>query len=160
MSIYNNDEDIIFLNEILSDIYQRAQAVSLTQFHYVFKAIAEEGRLHRLYTQNINGLDTQLTLLKTQIPLPPKGLWPTTIQLHKDLRTIKCQRDPQYLSRFDPALFASALSAKKLSLPTYTEYKAHKRIGEVPVLRPRVWLYLNDNYPDEDVINRVTRADL
>jgi NAD-dependent SIR2 family protein deacetylase len=50
MSIYNNDEDIIFLNEILSDIYQRAQAVSPTQFHYVFKAIAEEGRLHRLYT--------------------------------------------------------------------------------------------------------------
>jgi len=56
--MYNNDDDIKLLNEILSDIYHRAQTVSPTQFHYVLKAIADEGRLHRLYTQNIDGLDT------------------------------------------------------------------------------------------------------
>jgi NAD-dependent SIR2 family protein deacetylase len=160
MSMYNNDEDTILLNEMLSDMYQRAQAASPTQFHHVLKAIAEEGRLHRLYTQNIDGLDTQLAPLKTQIPLPPKGPWPTTIQLHGDLGTVRCQRDPQHLSRFDPALFASALSAKKPSLPTCTECKAHKRTGEVPVLRPRVWLYLDGDYPDEDAISKVTHADL
>jgi NAD-dependent SIR2 family protein deacetylase len=27
-------------------------------------------------------------------------------------------------------------------------------------LRPRVWLYLDNNYPDEDAISRVTHADL
>ncbi len=27
-------------------------------------------------------------------------------------------------------------------------------------MRPRVWLYLDDNYPDEDAISRVTHADL
>ena len=160
MSMYNNDDDTKLLNEILSDMYHRAQAASPTQFHQVLNAIADEGRLHRLYTQNIDGLDTQLAPLKTQIPLPPKGPWPTTIQLHGDLGTVRCQRDPQHLSRFDPALFASALSAKKPSLPTCSECKAHKRTGEVPVLRPRVWLYLDDNYPDEDAISRVTHADL
>jgi NAD-dependent histone deacetylase SIR2 len=58
MSMYNNDDDTKLLNEILSDMYHRAQAASPTQFHHVLKAIADEGRLHRLYTQNIDGLDT------------------------------------------------------------------------------------------------------
>ena len=64
------------------------------------------------------------------------------------------------MSRFDPALFALALTAEKQSLLTCTKCKTHKRTGEVPVLRPRVWLYLNDNYPDKDAISRVTYADL
>ena len=89
MNMYHNDEDTARLNEMFSDMYQRAQATSPTQFHHVLEAIAEEGRLHRLYTQNIDGLDTQLAPLKTQIPLPPKGPWPTTIQLYRDLKTIK-----------------------------------------------------------------------
>jgi NAD-dependent histone deacetylase SIR2 len=162
MSMYNNDKDTIFLNEILSDMYQRAQAASPTQFHHVLEAIADEGRLHRLYTQNIDGLDTQLAPLKTQIPLPPKEPWPTTIQLHGDLGTVRCQRDPQHLSRFHPALFASDLTGKKPkpSIPVCTECKANKRTGEVPVLRPRVWLYQDDNYPDGDAISKVTSADL
>ena len=41
-------------------MYHRVQAASPTQFHHLLKAIAEEGRLHRLYTQNVDGLDTQL----------------------------------------------------------------------------------------------------
>jgi NAD-dependent SIR2 family protein deacetylase len=57
-------------------------------------------------------------------------------------------------------LFALALTAEKPSLLTYTKCKAHKRTGEVPILRPRVWLYLDNNYPDEDAISRVTYADL
>ena len=65
ISIYNNDDNTKLLNEILFNIYYYAQAASPTQFHYVFKAIAEEDRLYQLYTQNINGLDTQLALLKT-----------------------------------------------------------------------------------------------
>ncbi|TVY18846.1 NAD-dependent protein deacetylase [Lachnellula arida] len=38
--------------------------------------------------------------------------------------------------------------------------KVHKRTGKVPVLRPRVWLYLDDDYPDADAISSVADADL
>jgi NAD-dependent SIR2 family protein deacetylase len=158
INMYNNDDDTKTFNEILSDMYRRAQAASPTQFHHVLEAIAEEGRLCRLYTQNIDGLDTQLAPLKTQIPLPTKGPWPTTIQLHGDLGTVTCGRD--HVSHFDPALFASALSAKKPSLPICTECKPHKRTGEVHVLRPRLWLYEDHAYPDMDAIERVRDSDL
>lgn len=155
MSMYNNENDTKLINEIFSDMYHRVQGASPTQFHRVLEAIAEEGRLHRLYTQNIDGLDTQLAPLKTQIPLPSKAPWPRTIQLHGDLRTVRCQGDPRHLSQFDPALFAS-----ESSLPPCTECKVHKRTGKVPVLRPRVWLYLDDDYPDADAISSVANADL
>ena len=59
------------------------------------------------------------------------------------------------MSPFDPATFAS-----ESSLPPCTECKAHKRTGKVPVLRPRVWLYLDDDYPDADAISSVANADL
>lgn len=81
MSMYNNENDTKLINEIFSYMYHRIQAASPTQFHRVLEAIAEEGHLHRLYTQNIDGLDTRLTPLRTQIPLPLKGPWPRTIPL-------------------------------------------------------------------------------
>ncbi|KAG9242017.1 DHS-like NAD/FAD-binding domain-containing protein [Calycina marina] len=132
MSMYNNENDTKILNEIFSDMCHRVQSANPTQFHHVLEAITEEGRLHRLYFQNINGLDTQLAPLKTQIPLPPKGP-----------------------SHFDPALFAS-----ESSLPSCTECKVHKLTGKAPVLRPRVWLYLDDDYPDANAIGSVADADL
>jgi NAD-dependent SIR2 family protein deacetylase len=46
ISIYNNNNDTKLLNEILSDMYHCAQAVSPTQFHHMLKAIADKGRLH------------------------------------------------------------------------------------------------------------------
>lgn len=66
------------------------------------------------------------------------------------------------MSRFHLALFASDLTGKKpkLSILVCTECKANKRIGEVPVLRLRVWLYQDDNYLDGDTISKVTSANL
>ncbi len=71
----------------MCDMYHRLEVAAPTQFHLLLAAFAEEGRLHRLYTQNIDGIDTQLAPLKTLIPLPKKE-WPKTIQLYGDLRTV------------------------------------------------------------------------
>ncbi|KAH7363946.1 DHS-like NAD/FAD-binding domain-containing protein [Rhexocercosporidium sp. MPI-PUGE-AT-0058] len=153
--MYRSDKDTKTLNAAFSDMYNRAQAASPTQFHHVLEAIAKEGRLHRLYTQNIDGLDTQLAPLKTEIPLPFKRPWPRTIQLHGDLKTLKCEGDPRHLSRFDPALFGPELSA-----PLCTECKVHKRTGKVHILRPRVSLYDEYAFPDADAIGHVVDADM
>ena len=50
-------------------MYQKAENAAPTQFHLLMAAIAEEGRLRRLYTQNIDGIDTSLPQLETRIPL-------------------------------------------------------------------------------------------
>ena len=153
--MYRNDKDTKALNDMFSSMYDKVQGATPTQFHYVLEAIAKEGRLHRLYTQNIDGLDTQLVSLETQIPLSLKNPWPKTIQLHGDLKTVRCEGDPRHLSRFDPALFALEPSG-----PRCTECKVSRRGGRVPVLRPRVWLYQDFHYPDADAISTVQHADL
>jgi NAD-dependent SIR2 family protein deacetylase len=86
--IYNSTKSTALLNQIIYDIYYYVQAAHLTQFYLVITALAKEGCLQQLYTQNINGINTQLTSLKTLIPLPKKKPWLTTVQLHKDLKTV------------------------------------------------------------------------
>jgi NAD+-dependent protein deacetylase SIR2 len=159
--MYNSTESTALLNEMMYDMYRRIEAASPTQFHLVIAALAEEGRLQRLYTQNIDRIDTQLPPLKTLIPLPKKKPWPKTIQLHGDLRTVWCQMHPStHLSRFDPALFASGSPSY---CAKYEEderlHKGSRRSRPIPVVRPRIWLYQDFGYPDTEAIDIVRVAD-
>ncbi|OAF59033.1 hypothetical protein VC83_04184 [Pseudogymnoascus destructans] len=102
MNSYNDDASTTLLNETMCRMYSSIRSANPTQFHHVIEELAKEDRLHRLYTQNIDGLDTQLPSLGTKIPLPETKPWPTTIQLHGDLRTVKCQGNPTHLGSFNP----------------------------------------------------------
>lgn len=137
-------------------MYSSIRSASPTQFHHVIEELAKEGRLHRLYTQNIDGLDTQLPSLGTKIPLPEKKPWPTTIQLHGDLRTVKCQGNPTHLGSFNPELF------KKGALPCCAICKNNEgeRTRHIPLMRPRVWLYDDYDYADTTAIAMVSASDL
>ena len=148
------------MNEVLCDMYHRIEGASPTQFHLVIAALAKEARLLRLYTQNIDGIDTQLPLMNTLIPLPLKGPWPKTVQLHGNLRTIRCLKDPTHLAPFDPALFGPG------SLPGCTECEKDERENEaknedkrrarlIPVIRPRIYLYKDNYYIDIVTISEV-----
>jgi NAD-dependent histone deacetylase SIR2 len=63
-------------------MYSQVQAAKATQFHRVIAYLAKREQLQRLYSQNIDGIDTQFKELKTEIPLPEQKPWPMTIQLH------------------------------------------------------------------------------
>lgn len=125
-------------------------------------ALAEGSHLQWLYTQNIDRLDTQLPLLKTLIPLPEEELWPVTIQLYRDLRTIWYQMYPyKHLSCFDLVLFIIG------SLLPYIKYeedellnRGRRRARAIPIMRPRIWLYSDFDYPDTDAIDKVIAIDL
>ncbi|KAH8674826.1 DHS-like NAD/FAD-binding domain-containing protein [Tricladium varicosporioides] len=160
--MYNNDTDTKRLNETMCDMYNRAHTARATQFHLMLATIAQEGRLRRLYTQNIDGIDIQLEPLKTSIPLPKKGPWPKTVQLHGDLRTVRCQKD-LHLSRFDPALFVSGSSpyCKECEEDGKSNTSRTPRsFAIVPIIRPRIWLYNDSDYPDSEAIQNVKAADL
>ncbi|KAH6667733.1 DHS-like NAD/FAD-binding domain-containing protein, partial [Halenospora varia] len=162
MHMYNNDEDTKRLHQMMCDMYHRVHAASATQFHLMLAALAEEGRLLRLYTQNIDGIDTQLAPLRTLIPLPKKGPWPKTVQLHGDLRTVRCLRN-LHLSSFDPALFDSGVlpfcEGCEEDERSNKGRRTPRSIPTVPVTRPRIWLYNDFNYPDEEAITKVMAAD-
>lgn len=122
--------------------------------------IAAEGRLLRLYTQNVDGIDTRLEPLATAIPLEEKGPWPRTIQLHGGLDKMVCSKCGE-LSDFKADIFegtetppCSACEGMDMAREA-----CGKRSHGIGRLRPRIVLY-NEYNPDQDAIGAVTTADL
>lgn len=132
-----------------------------TSFHHMLATIAQEGRLMRLYTQNVDCLDTSLEPLRTNIPLNNKGPWPVTIQLHGGLEKMQCTKCNQ-VADFKGSLFQGPepplcqLCVEQDNVRTNFAGKRSHGIGR---LRPRMVLY-NEYNPDEDAIGRVSQADL
>ena len=142
----------------LSKVVDGAKA---TPFHHMLATLADEGRLMRLYTQNVDGIDTSLPPLKTEIPLPSKGPWPRTVQLHGSLKKMVCVKcrdlkdfDPELFDGPDPPQCPSCIDLDKVR----TE-EAGKRSHGVGKLRPRMVLY-NEGNPDDEAIGTVVAADL
>ena len=132
-----------------------------TAFHQMLSTLGQEGRLLRLYTQNVDGIDVALPSLETNVPLNPKGPWPRTVQLHGGLEKMVCSKC-NTLSDFEPALFngpdpppcSACIEADRVR----TDH-AGKRSHGIGKLRPRIVLY-NEHNPDEDAIGAVVSADL
>ena len=132
-----------------------------TAFHHMLAALASEGRLMRLYTQNVDGIDTSLPPLHTNVPLNNKGPWPRTIQLHGGLEKMVCSKC-NILSDFEPALFngpVPPLCNACVETDKVRTDHAGKRSHGIGRLRPRIVLY-NEHNPDEEAIGTVVGADL
>lgn len=134
-----------------------------TAFHHMLATIAKEGRLMRLYSQNVDGIDTALEPLRTSIPLrkDDDGKWPRTVQLHGGLDKMVCSKC-NALSDFEPDLFDGPVPP---ACPTCVEINdirtnhQGRRSHGIGCLRPRMVLY-NEHNPDDEAIGTVTRDDL
>lgn len=141
----------------LSHLTQNAKP---TPFHHMLATLAEEGRLLRLYSQNVDGIDTALPPLATTVPLNKKGPWPKTIQLHGGLEKTICSKCG-HLSDFQGALFEgpeppSCTECETIDIVRTASGLRSHGIGR---LRPRMVLY-NEYNPDEEAIGAVSAADL
>lgn len=115
----------------------------------------------RLYTQNVDGIDTSLPPLVTTVPLSMKGPWPRTIQLHGGLEKMVCSKC-NHLSDFEAALFEGPLPPPCTACMETDKVRtdhAGKRSHGIGRLRPRIVLY-NEHNPDEEAIGTVVSADL
>ena len=160
-SVYKTDAATSQFHDMVRGLADLAGSSKPTAFHQLLARVADEGRLLRLYTQNVDGLDVSLRPLATNVPLNVKAPWPRTIQLHGGLGKMVCQKC-HHLSDFDASLFEGP------DPPPCKECKemdsvrtniAGKRSHGVGRLRPRIVLY-NEHNPDEDAIGAVTRNDL
>lgn len=146
---------------MVRDLSRLTKEAKPTAFHHMLATIAHEGRLMRLYSQNVDCLDTSLKPLATNIPLDPKGPWPTTIQLHGGLEKMQCTKCNQ-VDNFDGSLFQGS-EPPSCDACTQLDYVrtnyAGKRSHGIGRLRPRMVLY-NEYNPDEDAIGKVSQADL
>ena len=132
-----------------------------TAFHKMLATLANEGRLMRLYTQNVDGIDTSLPPLSTSVPLSMKGPWPRTIQLHGGLEKMVCSKCNR-VSDFQASLFEGPLPPLCVACLETDKIRinhAGKRSHGIGRLRPRIVLYHEHN-PDEEAIGTVVSADL
>ena len=123
--------------------------------------LASDGRLMRLYTQNVDEIDTTMPPLETKVPLSTKGPWPRTVQLHGGLKKMVCLKCHN-IFEFQPALFNGAAAPPCNSCIEADKIRtdhAGKRSHGIGRLRPRIVLY-NEHNPDQDAIGAVMSADL
>jgi NAD+-dependent protein deacetylase SIR2 len=159
-SVYKDDSSTSNFHDMVRQLSQLSQNAQPTLFHRLLARLSQEGRLLRLYTQNVDGLENKLPPLQTQVPLAHKAPWPKTIQLHGGLEKMVCQKCRQ-VSEFDDELFRGSVPPQCQDCLTRdnirTEY-AGKRSHGVGRLRPRIVLY-NEHNPDDEAIGAVTTAD-
>lgn len=149
---------------MVRELSHQTKQAKPSSFHHMIASIAEEGRLLRLYTQNVDGIDTSMPPLSTTVPLAQVGeekrSWPTTVQLHGGLEKMSCSKCSE-LYDFDGSLFNGP---EPPPCPGCTEIDnvrtshAGKRSHGVGRLRPRMVLY-NEHNPDQDAIAKVIKAD-
>lgn len=160
-SVYRDDDTTSTFHHMVRQMSAMTKTAKPTPFHDLLARLAHEGRLLRLYTQNIDGLDTSLEPLKTQIPLPKKGPWPKCIQLHGGLDKMQCSKCGE-LADFDAAKFDGPVPPaceSCMQLDHVRTITAGKRSHGIGRMRPRMVLY-QESSPDEDAIGACSVSDL
>lgn len=160
-SVYKDDNSTTSFHQMVRDLSTATRSASPTPFHHLLATLAKEGRLLRLYTQNVDGIDTSLEPLATQVPLGRKGPWPKTVQLHGCLQKMVCTKCHQ-VTDLDPQLFDGPVPPPCRYCVENDDVRtqhAGKRSHGVGRLRPRMVLY-NEHNPDDEAIGSVSKADL
>ncbi|KAH7414438.1 DHS-like NAD/FAD-binding domain-containing protein [Phaeosphaeria sp. MPI-PUGE-AT-0046c] len=159
-SVYQDDVSTSTFHDMVRTLSQHTKSAQPTAFHHLLATLAQEGRLMRLYTQNVDGIDTSLPPLSTKTPLPERGPWPKTVQLHGGLDYMVCSKCHN-LAPMDAEKFNGPTPPP---CPTCVENDtirqvADKRSHGIGCLRPRMVLY-NEFNPDGESIGSCSTADL
>lgn len=165
-TVYSSDEMNLKFNSMIASLHTLSKESSPTEFHKMINDIAVEGRLQRLYTQNIDGLDTRLSNLATRVPLNTPA--PQTVQLHGSIHHMECNKCSLVVD-LDPSVFKCRETDDEEAklVPNCAQCEefesvrmaAGVRSQGVGKLRPRVVLY-NEIHPEGDEIGKITMSDL
>ena len=159
-SVYQDDTSTSTFHDMVRTLSQHTKAAEPTAFHHLLATLAQEGRLMRLYTQNVDGIDTSLPPLSTQVPLPKKGPWPKTVQVHGGLDYMVCSKC-HVVKDFDAEQFKGPSPPPCPSCVENDEIRqfADKRSHGIGRLRPRMVLY-NEHNPDDESIGSCASYDM
>ena len=159
-SVYRDGPSTDSFHTMVRSLSQMAKTAQPTEFHRLLDSLAEQNRLLRLYTQNVDGLETSLPSLKTSVPLTKKKPFPKTIQLHGGLDKMVCVKC-NHLSDFKAEIFVGPTPPACASCETHEDIRAEfgRRNRGIGRLRPRMVLY-NEHNPDDEAIGKVASVDL
>jgi len=135
-------------NEMIHSLHKLTSEANPALFHTFLDKISS--RLLRLYTQNIDSLENRFPSLSTTVPLPTKGPWPKTIQLHGDLNFATCSKC-RWVGPLDPSQLSSngEIGCQECIVADDVRQVVGKRCLGIGMIRPRVVLY---NEPNPDAV--------
>lgn len=159
-SVYRDEESTAKFHAMIRQLHRLTEESEATEFHHMLNNISEDGRLLRLYTQNIDCLEANLPNLQTTVPIKSKPPYPPTIQLHGTIKYMYCSKC-RWNSQIQPEIFDTDQAP---ACPECTELDeiraiAGKRSQGIGCLRPRIVLY-NEFHPDGEHIGQVSTLDL
>ncbi|KAI5808814.1 Sir2 family histone deacetylase Hst4 [Peziza echinospora] len=159
-AVYRDKELTSSFHDMVRNLDSMVKKATPTAFHHLLASLAQDDRLLRLYSQNVDCIESQLPPLHTQVPLGSKGPWPKTIQLHGGLEKMVCSKCG-WLGGFDAELFRGQEPPDCSECVEMESVRgiAGKRSLGVGKLRPRIVLY-NEYHPDSEAIGSVSKADL
>lgn len=166
-NVFRDHESIEKFEKMIEKLYNLSTVSKPSPFHLMINDISKQNRLLRLYTQNIDCLETQLPNLQTETPLTfNKSRIPKTVQLHGNIKLLNCSKC-NYITELNEKYFSnSTVGQNRLikSCPSCEELNlvrkiAGKRIQTNGILRPRIVLY-NEFHPDGEIIGSITENDL
>lgn len=163
--VYSSDKMCLQFNKMIVGLHDMCESVKPTEFHKMLDKICMEGRLRRIYTQNIDNVESKLSHLKTKTPLNMP--FPNTIQLHGSISYMSCMKCTEVF-KMDPKIFKHnteeinseiiPLCSRCQELETVRSLVG-KRLQGVGKLRPRIVLY-NEIHPEGDIIGEIASLDL
>lgn len=159
-AVYQDENLTASFQDMVRSLSVEATKTEPTAFHHMLARLAQENRLTRLYTQNIDAIESSMEPLASQIPLNVKAPWPRTIQLHGSLEKMVCQKC-RHLKDFDPVMFdrPDAPECPECTLNNQLRVETGQRSHGIGKMRPRIVLY-NEHNPDEEAITSVMNADV
>ncbi|PNS19941.1 NAD-dependent protein deacetylase hst4 [Sphaceloma murrayae] len=161
-SVYKDDSSTSTFHDMVRNMSKLTKDASATEFHHLLATLADEGRLLRLYTQNVDGIDVKMTPLATTVPLRKvDGKWPKTVQLHGGLAKMVCSKCKD-IRDFNADLFDGPeppVCGECVAMDLARTVVAGKRSHGIGRFRPRMVLY-NEHNPDEEAIGSVVSEDL
>ncbi|VEU22971.1 DEKNAAC104104 [Brettanomyces naardenensis] len=166
-NVFRSDDSIKKFENMIQRLYTLSSKCEPSLFHHMIDQLSSQGRLLRLYTQNIDCLDTQLPHLHTKVPLTFKKPYPKAVQLHGNVKLLSCSMC-KYVTPLDESFFEKPTGpdGRKLIVrcPECEEMNkvravVGKRLQNEGVLRPRIVLY-NEFHPDGEIVGNITESDL
>ncbi|KAJ5741734.1 NAD-dependent protein deacetylase hst4 [Penicillium manginii] len=160
-AVYQDDALTAPFHELVRSLSEEIKHCKPTKFHEMLASLGSNNRLKRLYTQNIDGLETSMQPLKSEIPLGgTKGRWPVTIQLHGSIEKMVCQKC-RHLQDLEPSQFCEAdpPDCEACCDNDTARQATGQRSHGIGRMRPRMVLY-NEHNPDEEAITSVMNADV
>ena len=159
-SVYQTHLGIAGFHDMCRSLWECTSEAEPTRCHHMLSDMALQGRLMRLYTQNIDSLDTRLPALSTDIPWKAKKRCPKTVQLHGCLQVTRCLKC-NALDTFDPVRYHGETLPECPVCVTREKLRGEngQRVRAPGGCRPRTVLY-HEQHPDDVEITKTMNNDL